>query len=184
MPPGPVVDDPLAAGLAAHRDEYHPDEVVAMEPASRDGLELLQRLGVRLVRSNQFLCHPDEFAAWAGGRRQLKMEDFYRWQRRRLGYLMDGDEPVTGRWNYDSDNRESPPKDGRNHWPAPLVTPLDDVDRVQGFIARGELRKPSREERRAWPEEPGRTWTAVVVQPFVLVQDAAVLEEIALRVDG
>ncbi len=47
----------LAAGLAAHRDEHRPAEVVAMEPASRDGLELLQRLDVRLVRSNQFLCH-------------------------------------------------------------------------------------------------------------------------------
>ena len=43
---------------------------------------------------------------------------------------MDGDEPVTGRWNYDADNRERPPKDGRNHWPAPLTTPLDDVDRA------------------------------------------------------
>ena len=43
---------------------------------------------------------------------------------------MDGDEPVTGRWNYDAENRERPPKDGRNHWPAPLTTPLDDVDRA------------------------------------------------------
>ena len=120
----------LAAGLAAHRDEHRPAEVVAMEPASRDGLELLQRLGVRLVRSNQFLCHPDEFAAWAAGRKQLKMEDFYRWQRRRLGYLMDGDEPVTGRWNYDSDNREPPPRDGRDRWPAPPTTPLDELDRA------------------------------------------------------
>ena len=119
----------LAAGLAAHRAEFAPPEVTAMEPASRDGWELLERLGVRLVRSNQFLCHPDEFAAWAAGRKQLKMEDFYRWQRRRLDVLMDGDEPVTGRWNYDADNRERPPKDGRNHWPAPLTTPLDDLDR-------------------------------------------------------
>ena len=118
----------LAGGLAAHRHLHRPTEVIAMEPASRDGWELLDRLGVRLVRSNQFLCHPDEFAEWAAGRKQLKMEDFYRWQRRRLGVLMDGDEPVTGRWNYDADNRERPPKDGRNHWPAPLVTPLDDVD--------------------------------------------------------
>ncbi len=119
----------LADGLAAHRAEHRPSEVVAMEPASRDGLGLLARLGVRTVRSNQFLCHPDEFAAWAAGRRQLKLEDFYRWQRRRLGVLMDGDEPVTGRWNYDADNRERPPKDGRITWPAPLVTPLDALDR-------------------------------------------------------
>jgi deoxyribodipyrimidine photolyase-related protein len=119
----------LRAGLHAHVREHAPERVVAMEGSSRAGRELLASLGVELVRSNQFLCHPDEFAAWARGRKQLKMEDFYRWQRRRLGYLMDGDEPVTGRWNYDAENRERPPKDGRNHWPAPLTTPLDDIDR-------------------------------------------------------
>ncbi|MEQ1698839.1 MAG: cryptochrome/photolyase family protein [Ilumatobacteraceae bacterium] len=118
----------LAAGLAAHRAEYSPATVIAMEPASRDGLALLRAHGVEVVRSNQFLCHPDEFAAWAEGRKRLTMEDFYRWQRRRLGVLMDGDEPAGGRWNFDADNREPPPKDGRNRWPAPLVDPLDDVD--------------------------------------------------------
>ena len=138
----------LAAGLAAHRDEHRPTEVTAMEPASRDGWELLERLGVRLVRTNQFLCHPDEFAAWAAGRKQLKMEDFYRWQRRRLGVLMDGDEPVTGRWNYDADNRARPPKDGLNHWPAPLTTPLDDLDRQ----VLAELPDA------VWGAEPDGTW--------------------------
>ena len=72
-----------------------------MEPASWDGLAMLQRNGVDVVRSNQFLCHHDEFAAWAGARTRLKMEDFYRWQRRRLGVLMDGDDPAGGRWNFD-----------------------------------------------------------------------------------
>jgi deoxyribodipyrimidine photolyase-related protein len=118
----------LAAGFHAHVTEHAPAQVVAMEPTSRDGLALLHRLGVHTTRSNQFLCHPDEFAAWAAGRRTFTMEHFYRWQRQRLGYLMDGDEPTTGRWNYDADNREAPPKDGRNHWPAPLTDPLDDVD--------------------------------------------------------
>jgi len=101
-----------------------------MEGTSRAGRSLLQRLGVELVRSNQFLCHPDEFAEWATGRKQLRLEDFYRWQRTRFGVLMDGDGPVTGRWNYDADNREPPPKDGLNHWPEPLQSPLDDLDRA------------------------------------------------------
>lgn len=117
----------LTAGLAAHRAEHAPTEVVAMEPASWDGLAMLRREGVTVVRSDQFLCHYDEFAAWKGDRRQLKMEDFYRWQRRRLDYLMDGAEPAGGRWNFDHENREPPPR-GVHAWPAPLVTPLDDVD--------------------------------------------------------
>jgi deoxyribodipyrimidine photolyase-related protein len=125
----------LAAGLAEHRDEHSPGRVVAMEPASRDGWAMLERCGVELVRTNQFLCHPDEFAVWAAGRTSLRMEDFYRWHRRRLGYLMDGDQPATGRWNYDTENRQPPPKStGQqsmlSQWPEPLISPLDDVDRA------------------------------------------------------
>jgi deoxyribodipyrimidine photolyase-related protein len=142
----------LTAGFHAHVAEYAPAQVVAMEPTSRDGLALLHRLGVHTTRSNQFLCHPDEFAAWAAGRRTFTMEHFYRWQRQRLGYLMDGDEPATGRWNYDADNREAPPKDGRNHWPAPLTDPLDDVDRevLAGFDAIDGIH--------LWGAPPDGTW--------------------------
>jgi deoxyribodipyrimidine photolyase-related protein len=118
----------LADGLRAHIAEHDPTDISATEPASLDGALLMRRLGVRLVATNQFLCHPTDFAAWAEGRRQLRMEDFYRWQRRRLGVLMDGDEPVGGRWNFDAENREPPPKDGINHWPEPPRDPLDQLD--------------------------------------------------------
>ncbi|MEM9746863.1 MAG: cryptochrome/photolyase family protein, partial [Actinomycetota bacterium] len=83
---------------------------------------------VEIVRSDQFLCHYDEFAEWAGGRNSFKMEDFYRWQRRRLGYLMDGDEPAGGRWNFDDENREPPPKSG-DPWATPQWSHLDEIDR-------------------------------------------------------
>jgi len=119
----------LAAGLRAHVSQFAPATVRAMEPASRDGWALLERLGVRLERNEQFLCHPEQFAAWAAGRgsRRLTMEDFYRFQRRRLGYLMDGDRPAGGRWNFDTENREPPPRDG-GHWPEPLRSELDGLD--------------------------------------------------------
>jgi deoxyribodipyrimidine photolyase-related protein len=120
----------LEAGLAEHRRAHRPDEVVATEPNARAARSLLERADVRTVASNQFLCHPDEFAAWADGRegRRLRMEDFYRWQRTRLGYLMDGDEPAGGRWNFDSENRQPPPKEA-SPWPEPVRSRLDDVDR-------------------------------------------------------
>jgi deoxyribodipyrimidine photolyase-related protein len=118
----------LAAGLHDHLAEHRPDRVVATEPASWSGLALFRQLGVEVVRSNQFLCHYTEFASWAAGRRSLKMEDFYRWQRRRLGYLMDGDEPVTGRWNHDEANRQPPPRGALPPWPDPLRDELDEVD--------------------------------------------------------
>jgi deoxyribodipyrimidine photolyase-related protein len=144
----------LRAGFRDHVAEFAPSDVLAMEPASWDGLELLRSLGVTTVRSEQFLCHRDEFAEWADGRRQLKMEDFYRWQRRRLGYLMqprvgdeDPAEPVTGRWNYDDENRQRPPASG-TPWPEPQRSRLDDLDqRVLDDLPAG-----------CWGAPPDGTW--------------------------
>lgn len=42
----------LATGLAEHRRDVRPERVIATEPASRDGLALLRRLGVDLVPTN------------------------------------------------------------------------------------------------------------------------------------
>jgi deoxyribodipyrimidine photolyase-related protein len=117
----------LSAGFEAHVAEHGPDQVWATEPNSATVHRLLERLGVLIERSNQFLCHREAFAEWADGRESLRLEDFYRWQRRRLRYLMDGDAPVGGRWNFDHDNRERPPKDGGD-WPSPPMSPLDPLD--------------------------------------------------------
>src|SRR5690606_14581735 len=53
------------------------------------------RLGVPVtyLEDSRFLCGRGEFAAWAQGRKQLRMEFFYREMRRRTGLLMDGDQP-------------------------------------------------------------------------------------------
>ena len=122
------VADSFAAGLAAHRATHRPAEVVATEPNSRAAVAWCARHDVTTVRSNQFLCHRDEFAAFAAGRKRLVMEDFYRAQRRRFGYLMDGDAPAGGVWNLDHENREPLPK-GPHPWPVPLQHPLDALDR-------------------------------------------------------
>ena len=96
----------LALGHRQHIDEFAPSAVEVSEPLSWAGLSLVRRLGCSVVRSNQFLCHYGDFAAWMKTRKSFKMEDFYRWQRQRLGYLMDSDDPVGGQWNFDADNRE------------------------------------------------------------------------------
>jgi deoxyribodipyrimidine photolyase-related protein len=120
----------MRAGLEAHVDAFDPSEVVAMEPASRTGTRTLERLGVDLVDNDHFLCHWRAFAAFRAGRGRTTMEDFYRWRRRSTGWLMDGDEPVGGRWNLDADNRQPP--DGTVARTAagdpPVVDALDEVD--------------------------------------------------------
>lgn len=66
---------------------------------------------VSLCDDDRFYATTDEFAVWAEGRKQLRMEYFYREMRRKTGLLMDGDQPVGGQWNFDAENRK-PPKDG------------------------------------------------------------------------
>ena len=90
----------LGQGLRDHVAEFGTRRVIAMEPTSWDARVELERLGVELVRNDLFLCHYDDFAELGAGRKRLTMEDFYRWQRLRLGVLMDvgadGPEPVGG----------------------------------------------------------------------------------------
>ena len=117
----------LEKGLAAHRRRFRPSKVRAMEPNGWDLRSRLEKLDVELVRSNLFLCHYEDFEEWAKDQKRLRMEDFYRWQRTRLGYLVKDGKPAGGRWNFDADNREPPPK-GEPPWTAPSVSKLDDLD--------------------------------------------------------
>jgi deoxyribodipyrimidine photolyase-related protein len=116
-----------ATGLAQHRDAYEPAGVVAMAPSSIRGRRHIEAFGVTLTPDERFLTDVADFERLFSGRKRRTMETFYRWQRQRLGYLMDGDEPATGRWNYDEENRRPLPKGGVE-FPDPVVDPLDDLD--------------------------------------------------------
>ncbi len=120
----------MMQGVAEHVREFAPPEIVATEPNSYAARLLAQELGVHTIPSNQFLCHPTEYQDFLGARKSIKMEDFYRWQRKRLNVLMDGSEPTGGRWNFDEENRQPPPKTGHDRWPEPEQYELDDIDRA------------------------------------------------------
>ena len=68
--------------------------------------QLNQKVTIR--EDSRFLCAPSEFAQWAEGRKQLRMEFFYREMRRKYSVLMDADGPIGGQWNYDAENRKPP----------------------------------------------------------------------------
>jgi len=86
-------------------------EALVTEPGE---WRLIQALGdlpglpVTQLQDDRFLCSHAEFAAWADGRKELRMEWFYRQMRRKTGLLMEGDQPVGGKWNFDHDNRKPP----------------------------------------------------------------------------
>jgi deoxyribodipyrimidine photolyase-related protein len=147
----------LADGMRGHVTEDGVGRVIAMEPMSWDGRKMLASLGVETIPNDQFFCHYDEFATWASDRKQLKMEDFYRWQRSRFDVLMEPDgEPEGGRWNFDHDNRERPPRDGRA-WPAITRFELDGIDLdVIGRLPSG-----------TWGADPDGTWPVTRTQALI-----------------
>lgn len=59
-----------------------------------------------------FFSTPEQFALHAKGRKQLRSEYFYRQLRREHDILMEGQQPVGGKWNYDGDNRGNFGKSG------------------------------------------------------------------------
>ncbi|MCP4821225.1 MAG: cryptochrome/photolyase family protein [Shimia sp.] len=84
-------------------------------------------LPVHILSDDRFLATPQDFATWAEGRKQLRLEFFYREMRRKHGILMQGDDPIGGQWNFDAENRK-PPKSGL-HIPPPFETQPDAITR-------------------------------------------------------
>ncbi|HEV7439371.1 MAG TPA: cryptochrome/photolyase family protein, partial [Methylobacterium sp.] len=101
----------LARALARHA----PDRVVVTEPGEWRVWEMMRGwradlpVPVEIRADNRFLCPREDFAAWAGDRRSLRMETFYRGMCRRTGFLMDDGEPIGGQWNSDQHNRKRLP---------------------------------------------------------------------------
>lgn len=123
------LDDPantrsFTGELTRAVQRHRPDVIVATEPGEWRVWEMM--LGWRETMSvpvyirddNRFLCSPDAFARWSAGRKQGRMEFFYRDMRRRTGLLMDAEEPVGGRWNFDAENRTALPA---GHRPPPRL---------------------------------------------------------------
>ncbi|MGQ0465348.1 MAG: cryptochrome/photolyase family protein [Sporichthyaceae bacterium] len=103
------------------------ESLTVCHPTSMAALRFVQnRPDVTVLPARGFASTAEEFAAFARGRRRLLMEDFYRDARRRLGVLVAGDEPVGGRWNYDHDNREGPPRGAATLGVAPPYRPAED----------------------------------------------------------
>ena len=94
---------------------HQPDRIIITEPGEWRVLDMMRHwasgtgLPVEMRQDDRFLCSIGEFAAWAGERKNLRMEFFYRDMRRKTGYLMREAEPEGGQWNFDRDNRQPLP---------------------------------------------------------------------------
>ena len=91
---------------------YSPEKVILTEPSEYRVLKDIQsteyKVQIDIRSDNRFLCSHKEFQDWAEGRKQLRMEYFYREMRKKYDILMNGDTPEGGEWNYDNENRKPP----------------------------------------------------------------------------
>ena len=84
-------------------------------------------LPLDLRDDTHFFSTVREFAAHAKGRKQLRLEYWYRELRQKHNILMDGKAPVGGQWNFDADNRESFGKAGPKNVPPPTRFAPDEI---------------------------------------------------------
>ena len=103
----------IALELSAAIKKFKPEKLVVVRPGTHRLLEDLEAvaesesLKLEVREDSHFFCGIGEFAEHAQGRKQLRMEYFYREMRKKHGVLMSRGKPIGGKWNYDADNRAS-----------------------------------------------------------------------------
>ena len=89
--------------------------IIVTEPGEWRVQEMVQawsnlfKIKIEIRTDNRFFATHEYFSNWTKGRKHWRMEHFYHEIRREHQLLMDGDKPVGGSWNFDSENRKRLP---------------------------------------------------------------------------
>jgi deoxyribodipyrimidine photolyase-related protein len=140
----------LADALNASIDALQPQNLRVTAPGEFQILQTLRQtardhhLTLEVLDDRHFLTTVRDFAHFAEGRKELRMEFWYRALRKRFDILMEAGEPVGGQWNFDSANRKSFGKSGPGGQPPPRGFPPD-------FITQGVIQTIERH----FPDHPG-----------------------------
>lgn len=127
------------------------------------------RPAIEVLPTRGFCTDRADFDEWAKRQRTLLLENFYRDARRRFELLMDGEQPVGGRWNFDADNREPAPKGAETLGvPAPWRPDEDEIDeQVRADLDRwerdGDAAFVGRDGPREFPVTATEAQTALAV---------------------
>ncbi len=157
------LDDPgnlgsLGAELRAAIARLKPQGLVMTAPGDWRVLEAIKavaaecQLPLDIREDRHFFSTVRDFAAHAKGRKQLRLEYWYRELRVRHQVLMDGEQPVGGQWNFDADNREAFGKEGPPPIPAPArFEPNETTRGVLQLVAERFASHPGSLDSFAWP---------------------------------
>ena len=148
----------LQAQLQADIVRLRPARLVMTAPGDWRVLQAIKSvaeasgLPLDIREDRHFFCSVREFEAHATGRKSLRMEYFYREQRKRHGVLMKGDKPIGDQWNFDIDNREAFGAAGPGDVPPRTCFEPDAVTReVIALIDTRFAAHPGRLDSFAWP---------------------------------
>ena len=150
--------DSLVAVLADAVRQYRPQSIVVVEPGDWRVQQALLAfamsadLKLEIREDTHFLCSRRAFADWANGYKQLRLEYFYRMMRRRHDIMMEGSDPLQGRWNFDAENRGVFSKAGPTNVPAAFRIRSDAITReAMADVERHFARHPGTLDDFAWP---------------------------------
>jgi deoxyribodipyrimidine photolyase-related protein len=154
----PGNSESLAGELGRALARLRPRQLVMTAPGDWRVLKGLQGVarecGVPLdVRDDRrFFCTVREFREHARGRKSLRMEDFYRRQRKQHGILMVDGEPAGGRWNFDAQNQAPFAAGGPADLPQRVRIEPDDITRaVVALVGEHFPDHPGSLDDFAWP---------------------------------
>ncbi len=151
---GGVLDKDLRALQPGKVRLVHPGEYGVLQEIRKSVTNA--DLQLELLVDRHFVCTADDFARHAKGRKQLRMEFFYREVRKKTGLLMeDGKSPTGGDWNYDAANRKAFPASGPPEIPPGKRFPPDKITReVLQSVRREFPDHPGDLETFDWPVTP------------------------------
>ena len=148
----------LAAQLQADIARLRPARLAMTAPGDWRVLHAIKAvaqahdLALDIREDRHFFSSVSDFAAHARGRKSLRMEYFYREQRKRHGILMQDDAPVGGQWNFDADNREAFGAAGPAGLPERALFEPDAVTReVIALVRQRFADHPGQLDSFAWP---------------------------------
>ena len=118
-----------------------------------EGLAKELQLQLDMRDDDHFYCSHQEFLDWASGKKELRLEYFYRLMRKTHQILVDADgNPEGGQWNFDQDNRKPYPKKGPGIIDDPVLFEPDAVTQeVIAYVSQTYAKHPGSLEAFRWP---------------------------------
>ena len=148
----------LIAALTDAIKRHQPQKIVMVEPGDWRVEQAMRTVSIEssvnlvMREDTHFMCSRVEFAEWSRGYKQFRLEYFYRMMRKRYNVMMEGDQPLQGRWNFDSENRGAFPKTGPVDVPARLAVAPDVITREAiADVNKHFADHPGRLDDFAWP---------------------------------